>query len=42
MYIVLARGRSLQSMGMSIDAQEVSARPDGERVFIVRRDLKKD
>ncbi|KZV67924.1 N-terminal nucleophile aminohydrolase [Peniophora sp. CONT] len=42
MYIVVAKGRSLQSMGMNIDAQEVSARPDGERVFVVRRDLKKD
>jgi 20S proteasome subunit beta 6 len=42
MYIVLAKGRTLQSMGVDAQAQEVSARPDGERVFVLRRDLKKD
>jgi hypothetical protein len=39
MYIVIAKGSSLQP---GIDAQEVSTRTDGERVFVVRRDLKKD
>jgi len=43
MYVVLARGRSLQGLEGVTGMQEVSTQGDGgERVFVVRRDLKKD
>ena len=43
MYVVLARGRNLQGLEGVKDMQELSAMGDGgERVFVVRRELKRD
>lgn len=42
MYIVLAKGRGVQGLEGVRGMQELSATDDGERVFVVRRDLKKD
>jgi len=43
MYIVLAKDSpTLASLQSSREAQEVTATADGERVFVIRRDLKKD
>ena len=42
MYVVLAKGRTTQGLDGLRGIQEVSATSDGERVFLVRRELKKD
>lgn len=43
MYVVLAKGsNSLQGLGIIRGIQEMTATDDGERVFVIRRDLKKD
>lgn len=42
MYIVLAKGRGVQGLEDVRGARELSATDDGERVFVIRRDLKKD
>jgi 20S proteasome subunit beta 6 len=42
MYVVLAKGRSTQGLDGLRGLQEVSATEDGERVFVIRRELKKD
>jgi 20S proteasome subunit beta 6 len=43
MFVVLAKGSpSMQSLANVQGAQEVTAATDGERVFVVRRELKKD
>ena len=41
MYVVLARGRSLQGLEGVKSLEELST-DGGERVFVLRRDLKKD
>ncbi|KAK0201500.1 nucleophile aminohydrolase [Desarmillaria ectypa] len=42
MYVVLAKGSSLQGLELVQGVQEMSTTTDGERVFIVRRNLKRD
>ncbi|KAG8214837.1 nucleophile aminohydrolase, partial [Butyriboletus roseoflavus] len=42
MYIVLAKGRDVQGLEGIRGAQELTVTDDGERVFVVQRDLKKD
>ena len=44
MYVVLAKGRSTQGLEGVKGAlvSELPGRGDGERVFVLRRDLKKD
>jgi 20S proteasome subunit beta 6 len=43
MYVVLARGRGTRGLEGIAGIQEVSTTgADGERVFVVRRELKKD
>jgi len=42
MYVVLARGSPLQGLENVPNVQEMTTTPDGERVFIIRRELKKD
>jgi 20S proteasome subunit beta 6 len=43
MYVVLARGRGTQGLEGIAGIQEISTNStDSERVFVVRRDLKKD
>lgn len=42
MYVVLAKGRGLQGLEGIRGAQELTVTDDGERVFVVQRDLKKD
>ncbi|EIN12190.1 proteasome subunit [Punctularia strigosozonata HHB-11173 SS5] len=42
MYIVLAKGRTLQGLEGIRGLQELSTTPEGERLFVVRRELKKD
>lgn len=43
MYVVLAKGSaSLQSLGNIRNITEMTATDDGERVFVIRRELKKD
>lgn len=42
MYVVLAKGRSTQELVNVPGAQELTTRADGDRMFIIRRDLKKD
>ncbi|KAF5361293.1 hypothetical protein D9758_010297 [Tetrapyrgos nigripes] len=41
-YVVLAKGSSLQGLEKLTGAQEVTATSDGERVFTVRRSLRRD
>jgi 20S proteasome subunit beta 6 len=42
-YVVFAKGsRSLQSLANIRDVQEMTATEDGERIFVIRRELKKD
>ena len=41
-FVVLAKGRSLAGLEGVKGMQELSATDDGERVFVVRRELKKD
>lgn len=43
MYVVIAKGStSYQSLENVRGAQEMTSTIDGERVFVVKRDLKKD
>jgi len=42
MYIVLAKGRTLHETESIGGLQELTTTDEGERVFVVRRDLKKD
>lgn len=42
MYVVLAKGRNVQGLEGLRGIQEMTATADGERVFVIRRDLKKD
>lgn len=42
MYVVLAKGSPLQGLELVQGVQEMSSTTDGERVFIVRRNLKRD
>lgn len=43
MYVVLAKGsNSFQGLSAIRGVEELTATEDGERVFIIRRDLKKD
>jgi len=42
MYVVLAKGRSTEELSSIRGAQELTTRADGDRMFIVRRELKKD
>lgn len=43
MYVVLSQGSTAAQSLLSIrGVQEVTATNDGERVFIIRKDLKKD
>jgi 20S proteasome subunit beta 6 len=42
MYVVLARGRTLQGLEGLRGLQELSTSQEGERLFVVRRELKKD
>ncbi|THU87380.1 N-terminal nucleophile aminohydrolase [Dendrothele bispora CBS 962.96] len=41
-YVVLAKGSSVQGLEKVPGAQEMTATGDGERVFVVRRNLRKD
>jgi 20S proteasome subunit beta 6 len=41
-FVVLAQGRAAPELEHAPGVQELSATPGGERVFIVRRELKKD
>ncbi|KAG2054048.1 N-terminal nucleophile aminohydrolase [Suillus hirtellus] len=41
-FIALAKGRTLQGMESVRGLQELTATEDGERLFVMRRDLKKD
>jgi 20S proteasome subunit beta 6 len=42
MYVVLAKGRGLHGLEGVRGVQELTATDDGQRVFVVRRELKKD
>jgi hypothetical protein len=42
MYIVLAKGRTLPDAVTSLVPEELPSAGDGERVFVLKRDLKKD
>lgn len=42
MYVVLAKDRGVQGLEGIAGMQELSPTEDGERVFVIRRDLKKD
>jgi 20S proteasome subunit beta 6 len=42
MYVVLAKGRLLHGLEESQNIQEISSAEDEERVFVIRRELKKD
>jgi hypothetical protein len=42
MYIVLAKGRALPDAVANLRPQELASAGDGERVFVLKRDLKKD
>ncbi|KAF8272625.1 proteasome subunit [Lactarius quietus] len=42
MYIVLAKGRTLPDAVANLRPQELASAADGERVFVLKRDLKKD
>ena len=41
-YVVVAQGRSPQGLEGMRNVQEVSPRADGDRMFVLRRELKKD
>lgn len=41
-YIVLAGGRGLQDLEGIQGMRELSVTEDGQRIFVVQRDLKKD
>jgi 20S proteasome subunit beta 6 len=42
MYVVIAKGSSPQELERIQGIQEMTATQDGERVFIIRRNLKRD
>ncbi|KAF8133317.1 nucleophile aminohydrolase, partial [Boletus edulis] len=42
MYVVLAKGRGVQGLEDVRGVQELSVTEEGERIFVIRRDLKKD
>jgi 20S proteasome subunit beta 6 len=42
MFIVLAKGRTLPDAVVNLRPQELPSTVDGERVFVLKRDLKKD
>lgn len=42
MYIVLAKDRSLQGLEGVKGVKELTTNSEGERVFVIRRELKKD
>jgi len=42
MYVVLAKGRNAQGLEGLRGVQELTPRTDGDRVFVIRRELKKD
>ena len=42
MYVIIAKGRSAQGLEGVYGVQEMSTNPDGDRVFMIRRELKKD
>lgn len=42
MFVILAKGRSAQGLQGIAGVQEVTTNPDGDRVFVIRRELKKD
>ena len=42
MYVVLAKGRSPQGLENLAGVQEVTTKTDNDRVFVIRRELKKD
>lgn len=41
-YVVVAKRRSAQGLESMRGVQVMSTRPDGDRVFVIRRELKKD
>ncbi|EKM49857.1 uncharacterized protein PHACADRAFT_265596 [Phanerochaete carnosa HHB-10118-sp] len=41
-YVILAKGRSAQGLESIRNVQEMSTNPEGDRVFVIRRELKKD
>lgn len=41
-YVVVAKGRSPQGLDGTRGVQELSAKADGDRTFVIRRELKKD
>jgi hypothetical protein len=42
MYIVLAKGRALPDVVTNLMPEELPSTEDGERIFVLKRDLKKD
>jgi hypothetical protein len=42
MYIVLAGGRTLPEAVTNLMPEELSSAGEGERIFVLKRDLKKD
>lgn len=42
MYVVLAKGFPVQTLEGVAGIQEMTATNDGERVFVIRRNLKRD
>ena len=42
MYVVIAKGRSVEPLVGLVGVQEVTTIADGDRMFIIRRELKKD
>jgi 20S proteasome subunit beta 6 len=41
-YVVVAKGRPVHGLEGSNNIQEISSAEDEERVFVIRRELKKD
>lgn len=41
-FVILAKGRSAQGLEGRPSVQELSTTPEGDRVFVIRRELKKD
>ncbi len=41
-YVVVAKGRSPQGLDGMRGVQELSAKADSDRTFVIRRELKKD
>ncbi|GJE92585.1 proteasome subunit [Phanerochaete sordida] len=41
-YVIVAKGRSPQGLESIRNVQELSTNPEGDRVFVIRRELKKD